>query len=461
MNKLAALLALLLWPAFALGQTGAYSGHTFVGGVPATTSGMNSSNYMDGIIPGASVTVYLTGTSTKATIYADGSNTPLSNPFFSNLAPGTNPGGFIFWSLQNQGLDIQAQGGMGNASCTTSPLCYSTATTLQTDVYPGGGGGAIIDACQQSGADGGAKVNAALAALGGPGTVTIDLSCGTTWTTPVVATAAGQTLQFLGGTFNLPSISLPFASDTIDGNNSTTLQVQAYSSGTSGLIQFYSGANVGSSDVVQNITLDGNWANTPSANTCFPAACRPAIRITNGGNSSAVHDIQTQNVVFQNWNNPPYVVAGHGSTSYVPDFPLSYNLSISGDGTSCQFQSIGTGVIEIYGWDHNITVNGCYFADWGDGLTEYHADPIATQDMTGYPGTSEFTMDVSNNIFYNTQLPARWRLWICGRNLRWRECVCDRIQLHREQGAGQWEREGRVPFHIRERSGDQRQLLVE
>ena len=136
MNKLAALLALLLWPALALGQTGAYSGHTFVGGVPATTSGMNSSNYMDGIIPGASVTVYLTGTSTKATIYADGSNTPLSNPFFSNLAKGTNPGGFIFWSLQNQGLDIQAQGGMGNASCTTSPLCYSTATMLQKDVYP-------------------------------------------------------------------------------------------------------------------------------------------------------------------------------------------------------------------------------------------------------------------------------------------------------------------------------------
>ncbi len=136
MRKFAAILALLLWPILVLGQTGAYSGHTFVGGVPATTSGMNSSNYMDGIIPGASITVYLTGTSTKATIYADGSNTPLSNPFFSNLAPGTNPGGFIFWSLQNQGLDIQAQGGMGNASCTTSPLCYPTATTLQTDVYP-------------------------------------------------------------------------------------------------------------------------------------------------------------------------------------------------------------------------------------------------------------------------------------------------------------------------------------
>ena len=141
MKNIAAILALLLLPAFALGQTGAYSGHSFVGGTPATTSGMNSSNYMDGIIPGASVTVYLTGTTTKATIYADGSNTPLSNPFFSNLASGTNPGGFIFWAATNQGLDIQAQGGMGNASCTTSPLCYPTATTLQVDIYPNSSGG--------------------------------------------------------------------------------------------------------------------------------------------------------------------------------------------------------------------------------------------------------------------------------------------------------------------------------
>ena len=140
MKKLAILLALLLLPVFALGQTGAYSGHTFAGGVPATTSGMNSSNYLDGIIPGAAVTVYLTGTSTKATIYADRSNTPLSNPFFSNLAAGKNPGGFIFWAAQNQGLDIQAQGGMGNASCTTSPLCYPMATTLQTYVFPTSGG---------------------------------------------------------------------------------------------------------------------------------------------------------------------------------------------------------------------------------------------------------------------------------------------------------------------------------
>jgi hypothetical protein len=174
MNKLAALLALLLWPALALGQTGAYSGHTFVGGVPATTSGMNSSNYMNGIIPGASVTVYLTGTSTKATIYADGSNTPLSNPFFSNLAKGTNPGGFIFWSLQNQGLDIQAQGGMGNASCTTSPLCYSTATTLQTDVYLNNsfasgclGGNTIANGCT-----GATTAAGALANLGAVSTAT-------------------------------------------------------------------------------------------------------------------------------------------------------------------------------------------------------------------------------------------------------------------------------------------------
>jgi hypothetical protein len=127
---------------------------------------MKSSNYMDGIIPGASITVYMTGTTTKATIYKDGSNTPLSNPFFSNLATGTNPGGFIFWAATNQGLDIQAQGGMGNASCTTSPLCYPTATTLQVDIYlnssilPGcQGGNTIANGCTGATTAAGANLN--------------------------------------------------------------------------------------------------------------------------------------------------------------------------------------------------------------------------------------------------------------------------------------------------------------
>jgi hypothetical protein len=141
MKKLALLLALVLWSAHVLGQTyDAIQGNSFVGGIPATTSGMNSSNYLNGIIPGASITVYLTGTTTKATIYKNGSLAPLSNPFFSNASGATNPGGWIFWAADGQGYDVQAQGGIGNSSCTTAPLCYTNATTLMVDAKVGSGG---------------------------------------------------------------------------------------------------------------------------------------------------------------------------------------------------------------------------------------------------------------------------------------------------------------------------------
>ncbi len=224
MRKFAAILALLLWPILVLGQTGAYSGHTFVGGVPATTSGMNSSNYMDGIIPGASITVYLTGTTTKATIYEDGSNTPLSNPFFSNLAPGTNPGGFIFWSAQNQGLDIQAQGGMGNASCTTPPLCYPTATTLQVDVYPNNSFTPIIvpyPGVTSPGTGGLAGINWALYPC--TGNATTDLFMINTYL------ATPGTYLYLFGNCATNNQIILFSNDTLDWTGQTITSSMPYS----------------------------------------------------------------------------------------------------------------------------------------------------------------------------------------------------------------------------------------
>lgn len=69
-----------------MGQTAAIQGHSYLGGTQAQTSGLKSTNYLDGIVPSATITVYLTGTTTKATIYSDGNETPLGNPFTSNAA---------------------------------------------------------------------------------------------------------------------------------------------------------------------------------------------------------------------------------------------------------------------------------------------------------------------------------------------------------------------------------------
>lgn len=115
-------------PVFAAAQNGAIQGHSYLGGTKAVTSGLSSVNYMDGIIPSATITVYLTGTTTLATIYSNSTGTPLANPFTSNTSASVDPGGWIFWAAINQGLDVVMSGGI-------APNTYSLPVTL-TDVYP-------------------------------------------------------------------------------------------------------------------------------------------------------------------------------------------------------------------------------------------------------------------------------------------------------------------------------------
>jgi hypothetical protein len=129
MNRLGVCIAFIFSSLCAIGQTGAVQGFATQGGVPAKTQGSSSTNILQGVIPGARITVYLHGTTTLATIYKDGSNTPLSNPFTANPTGVTNPGGWIFWAATSQGLDIFGSGG-------TCPNCYTVSTAIAVAVYP-------------------------------------------------------------------------------------------------------------------------------------------------------------------------------------------------------------------------------------------------------------------------------------------------------------------------------------
>ncbi len=120
------------------GQIGVVQGHCYQGGTPATTSGMSSSNFLQGIIPACTVTVYLHGTTTPAQIYTPSGGT-LTNPFTANAVPGVDPGGWVFAAATNQALDVVLSGGNGNPNCTTPPLCYVQPVTL-IDVFPSGSG---------------------------------------------------------------------------------------------------------------------------------------------------------------------------------------------------------------------------------------------------------------------------------------------------------------------------------
>jgi hypothetical protein len=71
----------LLFPIAAHAQTSAWNGSCDQEATSAVTSGLPSTNKLQGIIPYCNITVYLTGTTTKATIYKDAINTTLTNPY--------------------------------------------------------------------------------------------------------------------------------------------------------------------------------------------------------------------------------------------------------------------------------------------------------------------------------------------------------------------------------------------
>lgn len=101
----------------------AISGRCEQGATQASTSGMKSTNYQLGLIPNCLVTVYYTGSTSKATIFSDNNQTPLNNPF-----TGTPQGRWQFYVPTGQAYDVALSGG-------TPPNVYPTPVTL-VGLYP-------------------------------------------------------------------------------------------------------------------------------------------------------------------------------------------------------------------------------------------------------------------------------------------------------------------------------------
>ena len=100
---------LLIGAASATGQTviaGAYTNYCQAGNQKASTQGLSSSNTLQGSFPGCTVAVYLTGTSTLATLYSNAGLTPLANPF---TAP-SGVGPFTFFADVTSVYDVTTSG---------------------------------------------------------------------------------------------------------------------------------------------------------------------------------------------------------------------------------------------------------------------------------------------------------------------------------------------------------------
>ena len=115
-------------------QTAAFNGFCQQGGVSANVSGLPSTNKLNGVIPSCTVTVFLTGTTTKATIFKDSSHTPLSNPFTADSLIAAAPGKWLFYAATGAGYDVTMSGGI-------APLVYVQPVTLTGLIVGTGGGG--------------------------------------------------------------------------------------------------------------------------------------------------------------------------------------------------------------------------------------------------------------------------------------------------------------------------------
>ena len=357
-------------------------------------------------VPGAQIRVCLvTSTGVPCTptvsIFQDyGLTLPASNPYIADsqgnytvyAVPIASPGLYLVQVSPQAGTTYSYVVNGNNAVNPVSGCSY---------VVVGGQGNlncavinSVVDAAQFSGSDCGAKINSADSYLGSTaGEIDVNQACGTTWTTQVVLSANHNLVFTQAGTYIVPGISaLGFNIIDLKGSE---LQMPAYSTvtTTAGMIGFYNGSSVGSNVTIENGILDGNWANTPSANTCLFNQCRPLVAIDNGSNAASVHDIYMENVTFTHSNNAPVALVNH--------YPLPYNITVEGS----RFEHLGAEGFYSAGWWKNLFIRNDHFSDWGTGITAGHADGIVTFDYTGYGGTSQYTMDLSGTTFDPTTQP--------------------------------------------------------
>lgn len=102
-------------------QNGIVRGYCVQGATKSLTSGLPSSNYLQGIVPTCTVTVYFAGTTTQvpnSQIFADNLGTVLGNPFTANVN-----GAWQFYASAFVQYDVVLSGG-------TQPNQYITPVTL-------------------------------------------------------------------------------------------------------------------------------------------------------------------------------------------------------------------------------------------------------------------------------------------------------------------------------------------
>jgi hypothetical protein len=316
----------------AAAQTAAFNGYCTLGAAHATISGLNASNYQQGMIPSCTVTVYLTGTLTKATLYADAGGTPLTNSFTAN----TNAS-WLFYAATGAGYDVVMSGG-------TSPNTYPSPVTLTGLMAGGGSGGGVTSINSTAGAftfsgAGVSCVGTSCTFTGGTGSGTVQN--GTAYS-PTYYPAGGGTVV----TGVTPFSGLAYFSTSAPPAAASSAQIQT-AIGASvynaylGYTPAHSGAN---SDIT---SLSG--LTTPlsvAQGGIGTATSAPDTFFSNLGGSTAAPGFNTATaaqpalgVIGQTYNvlDAKYGAVGNGSTDDKAAVQAAFNACYAGGGGTVQF----------------------------------------------------------------------------------------------------------------------------
>lgn len=192
----------------------ALRGYCTTGGVKVVTDGRNSTNVVQASYPFCSVAVYLTGTTTPATIYSTSNNLPLVNPFIAKM-----DGSWQFYAPVGAGYDVVLSGGI--------PLPFPHSVTL-TNVFSEGLFGSVFgrtgNIIAQTGDYTAAQVTNAVSTLP-PATQTITQPSGTNFN---IQTSGGGALLVNGSPIVNPTNAVstsPGVSQTITQPMGTNLNV--------------------------------------------------------------------------------------------------------------------------------------------------------------------------------------------------------------------------------------------
>src|SRR3954466_129623 len=99
-------IAFVLLSGAASAQVLGYQNFCQTGGQPVKSQGLTSSTHVQRSYPSCTVTVFLTGTTNKATIFLDNFSTPRGNPFTANT-----DGSFLFYASTSFCYDVTISGG--------------------------------------------------------------------------------------------------------------------------------------------------------------------------------------------------------------------------------------------------------------------------------------------------------------------------------------------------------------